>query len=199
MKKPLIIGITGGIGGGKSTFSNYLRQKGELVYDTDLKAKYLQENDKELIRKIKTKFGEDIYVDNKLDRKRLARIVFSDAEKLKTLNSIVHPAVIDDFQKWIRSNSDRKFLFMECAILFEGSFDRLVDRILVVTAPEPVRIKRVILRDRLTEDQVLARMKNQISEEEKINRADWVFETNENEFATYEADEFLEMIYQMPY
>lgn len=198
MKKPLIIGITGGIGGGKSTFSNYLRQKGELVYDTDLKAKYLQDNDKELIKRIKSKFGNDIYIEEKLDRKRLAKIVFSDSEKLKTLNSIVHPIVIDDFKKWIRSNYGRKFLFMECAILFEGGFHTLVDRILVVTAPEPVRIKRVILRDHLTEDQVLARIKNQISETEKIHYADWVFETNENEFSTQEADEFLEMIYQMP-
>ncbi|MFV0392452.1 MAG: dephospho-CoA kinase [Paludibacteraceae bacterium] len=194
MHKPIIIGITGGIGGGKSMFSRHLMRRGELVYDTDMEAGILQECDDNLRKKIIARFGKDIYTSDGLNRKKLADIVFSDKEKLLLLNSIVHPAVINDFKRWVAGNTSRKFLFMECAILFEGNFNHLVDKIVVVTAPEDIRIQRVMKRDCTNEESVIARVRNQIPEEEKIKRADWVFDTNNAVFPHKRVDKFLEML-----
>ncbi len=191
MNRPIIIGITGGIGGGKSMFSRYLMRRGELVYDTDMEAKILQDTNKDLIANITSEFGEDIYIENVLDRKKLASIVFPDPNRLKVLTNLVHPAVKDDFRKWVDQNSNRKFLFMECAILFEGNFDVLVDKILVVTAPEEVRIERVMKRDCVDIEAVKARIKNQIPEFEKIEKADWVFDTNNDDSPHQRVDSFL--------
>lgn len=193
--KPTIIGITGGIGGGKSMFSRFLMRRGELVYDTDMEARILQDSDESLQKRIKTEFGEDIYNASGLDRAKLANIVFADSSKLKLLNSIVHPAVVEDFKKWVEINSNRKLLFMECAILFEGKLDNLVDKIIVVTAPQEVRIQRVMKRDCVNEENVLSRIRNQMPEPEKIKLADWVFHTNNDELPHKRVDEFLEKIY----
>ncbi len=193
--KPIVIGITGGIGGGKSMFSRFLMRRGELVYDTDMEARILQNSDESLRKRIKTEFGEDIYNSAGLDRAKLASIVFADPSKLKLLNSIVHPAVVDDFKTWVEKNSSRQFLFMECAILFEGNFNNLVDKIVVVTAPQEVRVQRVMRRDCVNEESVLARIRNQMSESEKTKLADWVFDTNNDELPNLRVDEFLEEIY----
>lgn len=197
MKKPIVIGITGGIGGGKSMFSRFLMRSGELVYDTDLEAKILQNSDHKLIRDIKKVFGDDVYNSEGLDRAKLAKIVFPQPEKLKELTGLVHPAVKKDFKKWVKNHSERKFLFMECAILFEGKFDLLVDKIIVVTAPEEIRIARVMKRDNISEDAVRARIKNQIPEEKKIERADWIYDTNSSEFPNQRVDRFLEELNSM--
>lgn len=194
MKKPLIIGITGGIGGGKSTFSNYLRKRGELVYDTDIEAKKLQDTDEQIITELKELFGDDIYTKKGLDRGTIAKIVFSDKEKLNRLNQIIHPKVKSDFKEWVNKHPEKEFLFMECAILFEGGFDEFVDKIAVITAPEDVRIKRVIKRDGLTEAQVKERIKNQISDNEKIKKADWVIDTNNRGKSSKCASDFLLML-----
>lgn len=193
---PIVIGITGGIGGGKSMFSRFLMRRGELVYDTDMEAKILQNTDESLIQKIKAEFGDDIYNVSGLDRAKLAGIVFSNPSKLKLLNSIVHPAVVEDFKKWVKANSNRRFLFMECAILFEGKFDNLVDKIVVVTAPQEVRVQRVMKRDCVSEENVLARIRNQMPESEKTKLADWIFDTNNDELPNKRVDEFLEMLNQ---
>jgi len=195
MKKPLIIGITGGIGGGKSMFSRFLMRRGELVYDTDMEARILQNTDEKLMNNIKAEFGDDIYNQFGLDRPKLAKIVFSDPEKLRILNGIVHPAVVEDFKAWVQKNASRKFLFMECAILFEGKFDRLVDKIVVVTAPQEIRIKRVMARDCVKEDSVLARIRNQMDESEKIELADWTFDTDNEILPHLRVDDFLGMLY----
>lgn len=178
VQKPVIIGITGGIGGGKSTFSAFLRDCGELVFDTDVEAKKLQDEDRQVIEEIKKLFGKDIYTDKGLNRAEIARIVFSDKDKLLKLNQIIHPKVKKNFTEWAKRHQDSKFLFMECAILYEGGFDAYVDKVVVITAPENVRIERVIKRDGLNEQQVVARIKNQTSDEVKINRADWVVNTD---------------------
>lgn len=191
MKKPIVIGITGGIGGGKSMFARFLMRRGELVYDTDLEAKILQNTHQELITKIKAEFGEDVYNEFGLDRSKLASIVFPNPKRLKKLTDLVHPAVKNDFKQWVKRNSDRDFLFMECAILFEGNFDVLVDRVMVITAPLDVRIKRVMKRDYISEEAVLARINNQIPEDEKIAQAHWVFDTNNEEFPYERVDHFL--------
>ncbi|NLO71713.1 MAG: dephospho-CoA kinase [Porphyromonadaceae bacterium] len=194
IKKPIIIGITGGIGGGKSMFSRFLMRRGELVYDTDMEAKILQNTDETLQKKVKAEFGEDIYNEAGLNRSKLAKIVFSNPEKLKVLTGFVHPAVKEDFKKWVAKNSDRKFLFMECAILFEGKFEDLVDKILVVTAPLEVRIERVMKRDCVDEKSVRNRIRNQMPESEKIKSADWFFDTNNDIMPHKRVDDFLEML-----
>ena len=194
MKKPIIIGITGGIGWGKSTFSRHLMRRGELVYDTDMEAKILQNTSENLRSAIMAEFGEDIYTSAGLDRQKLAKIVFSDSAKLQILNSIVHPAVEEDFNKWVDNNLSRKFLFMECAILFEGKFDKLVDKIVVVTAPEDIRVHRVMLRDCQSEENVRARIRNQMDDMDKTKLADWVFDTNNDDFPHKRVDDFLVML-----
>ena len=197
MKKPVIIGITGGIGGGKSTFSRYLMRRGEMVYDTDLEAKIIQNSNEDLRKAIKAEFGDNVYHAAGLDRAKLAKIVFSEPAKLQLLNKIVHPAVVDDFLKWVKIHSDRKFLFMECAILFEGRFNTLVDKIVVVTAPENVRIHRVMMRDCQKEEDVYARIRNQMKDSEKIKLADWVFDTDNEIFPHKRVDDFIQMLYEV--
>lgn len=195
MSKPIVIGITGGIGGGKSIFSRYLMRRGELVYDTDMEAKILQNTDDALRTKIKSAFGDDIYGHFGLDRAKMAKIVFPNPDMLKRLTGLVHPAVIADFKRWVEDNSNRKFLFMECAILFEGGFDALVDKVVVVTAPEAVRIERVMRRDCICEEGVRARMQNQMDDSAKIARADWVFDTDSDELPHLRVEDFLRDIY----
>lgn len=175
-------------------FSRFLMRRGELVYDTDMEAKILQNTDETLRNKIKAEFGEDIYNEAGLNRSKLAQIVFSDPARLKILTDFVHPAVKADFKKWVAENSNREFLFMECAILFEGNFEELVDKIIVVTAPLDVRIERVMRRDCVDEKSVRNRIRNQMPEAEKIKRADWVFDTDNAIMPHKRVDDFLKMI-----
>lgn len=194
MHKPIVIGITGGIGGGKSTFSERLRACGQLVFDTDVEAKKMQDFDDIVKNEIKDLFGRDVYKKDILDRKKIAGIVFKDKEMLLKLNEIIHPRVKKSFQQWVEANQHRKYLFMECAILFEGGFDTYVDEILVITAPENVRVERVMKRDNQTEEQVRARMRNQMSEKEKTLLATWVIETEGIKNTEEKVDAFLEKI-----
>ena len=170
----MIVGITGGIGGGKSTLSDLLREKGFFVYDTDFEAKRLQSEHPEIRQRLIDLFGENIYVDQQLDRKKLADIVFKNSGLLSGLNKIIHPFVRKDFTEWKCKHSNEKYLFVESAIMFESGLYNEMDKIIVVTAPENVRIERVMKRDGVSAEKVLARMKNQLSEEEKIKRADIV-------------------------
>jgi len=192
MKTPIIIGITGGIGGGKSTFSKHLRDRGELVFDTDLEAKKLQNQSPIIRAKLIKEFGDDIYNAEGLDRQKLSMIVFGNPEKLQKLNEIVHPEVLNHFKEWIKINADKKILFMECAILFEeGQCKSLIDKVVVVTAPVDVRIKRVMKRDNLSEEAVRARMQHQLSEEKKMELADWVYDTDNQTLSHKRVDDFL--------
>ncbi len=179
MKKPIIIGITGGIGGGKSTISALLREKGFLVYDTDQEAKRLQNTNPDIRKKLINLFGDDIYnQENVLDRKKLAGIVFKQPDLLSKLNEIIHPEVKRDFLNWQEKHADEPFLFIESAILFEGGLKDFVDKIVVVTAPEDIRIQRVIKRDQTTATKVRERMAQQMPENEKIKLADIVLDSD---------------------
>lgn len=179
MKKTLIIGITGGIGGGKSTLAKVLCEKGYFVYDTDLEAKRLQNKDTNVRRQLTDLFGSEIYDETgNLDRKKLAGIVFKNQELLSKLSQIVHPAVRHDFQAWKQKYADEKYLFVESAIMFESGLHELMDKIIVVTAPENVRVDRVVKRDKITPEQVRARMANQMPEDEKVKKADIVLNSD---------------------
>jgi len=180
MQQPLIIGITGGIGSGKSTLSKKLRTEGYLVYDCDIEARRLQ-NEHPLIRQqLQEYFGPEIYNDQGLNRKVLAGIVFGMPDLMLKVTSIVHPVVKEDFKNWIEKCSMHKLLFMESAILFESGFDIFVDKVILMTASEEVRIRRVMKRDSITHEQVRARMSHQIPDENKISRADFVIYTDDN-------------------
>ena len=179
MKTPIIIGITGGIGSGKSTLSERLREIGYSVYDSDLEARRLQNEHPEIQDQLIELFGEDIYNDQGLNRPVLAQLVFGKPELLAKLNAIVHPVVHTDFMNWIQGHSAENLLFMESAILFESGFNKIVDKVIVMTASENIRIARVMKRDKVTEEQVKARMLHQMADDKKIANADFVIHSDD--------------------
>jgi len=169
MKK---IGLTGGIGSGKSTVAEIFRKLGVLVFVSDQVAKTLQDENAEVKKAIIEIFGKEVYANEKLDRVKIASIVFSDKKKLEQLNAIVHPAVGKAFEEFCKKNNVAKYVLKEAAILFEIGDNKNLDGMIVVTAPVDVRMQRVMMRDGITKEEILKRMKNQWSEEEKIKKAD---------------------------
>ncbi len=178
-KKTRIIGLTGGIGSGKTTVANYMQSKGVPVYISDLEAKKVMDSP-EIIKKITDVFGMDmIDSNNLLNREKLASIVFNESEKLKKLNAIVHPAVKEHFGKWIKEHKTSPFIIKEAAILFESGSYKDCDEIITVSAPVETRIARVLKRDKTSREKVLQRINNQLSDEERMARSQFVI-TNEN-------------------
>jgi dephospho-CoA kinase len=181
--KPLQIGITGGIGSGKSLICKIFSCLGIPIYDADSRAKSIMTTDGILVEQIKKEFGSlSYYEDGRLNREYLSSAVFNDADKLKRLNELVHPRVGADSEKWVEENAAHPYLLREAALLFEsGSFKKL-DKVIVVTAPEALRVKRVLQRDKQrTEQEVIAIIHNQMTEEEKVKRADFVIHNDETE------------------
>ncbi len=173
MHKPLQIGITGGIGSGKSLVTKIFACLGIPVYDADSHAKELMTTDGILISQIKKEFGDLSYLnDGTLNRKYLSEVVFNQQEKLDILNGLVHPRVRHDFVRWTDRYGDKPYVIREAALLFETGVYRLLDRTVVVYAPEDVRIRRVMKRDNRPEAQVRAIIRKQLSEEEKKALAD---------------------------
>lgn len=167
------IGITGGIGSGKSVVSSLLVQAGISVYVADSKSRYLSDTSPVIQKKLKALFGEDIYVKDKLDRKRLASLIFTDEELLKKVNHIIHPVVRKDFLEWAAKQTSKRCA-MESAILYESGLDRDVDVVLMVYAPVELRLTRAMLRDGATEADIMNRMNRQMPDEFKRNKADFV-------------------------
>lgn len=172
-----IIGLTGGIGSGKSTVANYFKELGVPVYIADLEAKKIMEQP-EIIREVQQIFDENVITDEKLDRKKIASIVFSNPEKLEKLNQIIHPKVKIDFKNWLDKHKSYSFILKEVAIIFETETEKEFDAIILVTAPETKRIERVMKRDNLTEAQIKERIKNQLSDEEKIKKSHFIIKNN---------------------
>ncbi len=173
----MIIGITGGIGSGKSLVASILRVYGFPVYDSDTRAKSLYDEDAALRADMLRLFGEQIYADGRLDRKRLAATVFADNGKLAQLDALVHPAVFRDFACWRAAHSEQ-MLFVESAILLQTDFRTLVDRVVVVDAPADVRVARAVQRDGATESAIERRMSAQLSSDEMRAQADFVIEND---------------------
>nr|MBE6191920.1 dephospho-CoA kinase [Rikenellaceae bacterium] len=165
------IGVTGGIGSGKSTVCRLFAARGIAVYDTDAAAKRLMAEDAALRRAIEARFGEESYQEGALNRPWLARQVFSDEAALQALNRLVHPAVIADFERWA-TEQQSVYVVVESAILYEAGLDQAVDRVVAVLAPERLRIERAMQRDGATEEQIRSRMAAQLSDEELHRRAD---------------------------
>ena len=188
-----IIGITGGIGSGKSTVAKVFVSMGYPVYNSDLMAKQLINSDSVLIGDIKSHFGQEIYSGNKLDRKKMAGIVFNDPEKLKILNSLVHPAVGRDFESWKKEQST-SIVLKEAAIIFETGIHKSLDATLLVTTPESIRIKRVMKRDNTTKEQVIERMNNQWSDDKKAELADYIIDNSGDKMVIPQVQEIISSI-----
>jgi dephospho-CoA kinase len=179
MKKsrPKIIGITGGIGSGKTTVAKYFEELGFPLYNSDTKAKDIQNNNPDVIKQIKNLFGENSYTENGLNRPFIAKEVFNHKEKLKQLNAIVHPAVFKDFEQWINQQSSA-YILKEAAILIESGSYKDCDLIISVIADTEIKIKRVQQRDNFTREEILARMKNQLNDQDRIKYSDYIIENN---------------------
>lgn len=175
--KKTTIGITGGIGSGKSHVSSLMqRELGIPVYDCDKEAKRLIATDEEIRCKLTELVGQEVFKDGKLNKKLLADFLFADAENASQVNAIVHPAVLKDFMLWAEKQ-ETKVVALESAILFESGFNAYVDKVLFVDAPEDVRLHRAMLRDSASETQIRARMKMQQPELHRL-QADFVIDNS---------------------
>ena len=174
--KKVKIGITGGIGSGKTYICNLLRERGYEVYNCDDEAKRIMLEDEEIISQIKTLIGNDAYTpDGQLNKPVIANFIFSDKDNAAKVNSIVHPAVKKDFLRWAE---DKQVAIMESAILFESGFDNVVDTTVLIWADARNRLKRAMTRDHATREQIEARMAAQISDDEARRKADYIFRHN---------------------
>jgi dephospho-CoA kinase len=188
-----IVGLTGGIGSGKTTVANYFHELGVPVYIADEHAKTVMQLP-EIILKIKVVFGKSVFDNDVLNRKKLAEIVFNSSEKLKQLNAIIHPAVKKDFERWILDYKKNKFILYEAAILFESGRYINCDVIITVTAPLETRIERVTKRDNTSRELVLQRISSQWTDEQRIKKSDFVIENTNFEEAKEEIVKILKIL-----
>jgi len=177
------VGITGGIGSGKTTVCKVFQILGVPIYFADIRAKVILDTNEEVKSKIINCFGNELLSDSGfVDRIKLAAFVFNSKEKLEKLNAILHPLVQIDFENWLKQHDTYNYILKEAAILFEsGSFKNL-DSIITVIAPLDLRISRVMFRDDISKSQIESRIDKQISDEEKIKRSQFVIYNNEEEF-----------------
>ena len=188
-----IIGLTGGIGSGKTMVANYIKSLGYSVYFADEEAKKILDTE-EVIISVKKQFGNDIITNNKIDKDKLSKIVFNNPYSLKQLNAIIHPLVKKHFEKWINGHSNELFVFKEAAILFESGSYKQCDYIITITAPIETRIQRVINRDNTSEDAVLKRIKNQWTDEQRIAKSDFVIENISMDDTQKKVEEILKIL-----
>ncbi len=168
------IGVTGGMGSGKSVVCELFRLHGAPVFDADKEAKLLNDTSPRIKEELTRHFGSDLYKKGKLDRQKLATLIFHDKQNLALVNSIIHPVLADQFIKWSKERDSYPFVVIDAAVLFEAGFEQHVDKVITIYAPEAERIERVTRRDGIRKSQVMARMQHQIPEEEKAKRADHV-------------------------
>ncbi|MCH4830538.1 dephospho-CoA kinase [Flavobacterium columnare] len=173
-----VIGLTGGIGSGKTTIARLFQDKGIPIYIADEEARKIMELP-QIIQQVTELFGSSVLLEGKINRKQLAQIVFNNPSKLKTLNNLIHPLVAKHFDQWLQLHHFHSFVVKESAILIESGNYKKCDKIILVTASEETRIKRVMQRDNLTKKAVLDRMQNQLSDEKKRLKSDFVI-INEN-------------------
>lgn len=168
------IGITGGIGSGKSVVSHLLEVMGIPVYISDVASKQLTNSDVSIRRKLIDLLGEDVYIHGELNKPLLASYIFDDLEHIRTVNAIIHPRVRDDFRQWVECRASYPVVGMESAILIEAGFAGEVDAVVMVYAPEEIRIVRAMQRDASPRELIERRVRNQMSDEEKRTQADFI-------------------------
>lgn len=177
----LKIGLTGGIGSGKSTVAQIFEVLNIPVYYADTEAKRLMNEDQELRSAITSIFGKGAYPNNLLDRKYISSIVFSDPAKLELLNSIVHPATKKDGEAWLQKQTT-PYAIHEAALIFEARVNERLDYVVGVSAPQELRIQRVMERDNVSREEILKRMSHQLDEETKMGKCDFVLINDEDQF-----------------
>ena len=176
----LKIGLTGGIGSGKSTVAKVFEVLGIPVYYADDAAKNLMNKDEALKQNIKKLFGEVVYKEGQLEKKYLADIVFNNPEKLQLLNALVHPATLQDAEKWMQQQTSA-YAIKEAALIFESGAQEQLDYVIGVYAPAPLRIQRTMQRDSITREEVIARMDKQLDETIKMRLCNFVINNDEQE------------------
>ncbi len=177
---PVRVGLTGGIGSGKSIVARIFEVLGIPVYYADVAAKNLYRSDPVLRQEIISHFGQGAYVNDELNRKYISSIVFSSPEKLELLNSLVHPATIKDAEKWLMAQTS-PYAVKEAALIFESGSHRDLDYVIGVFAPLPLRVKRVMARDHITEEEVRQRMNNQVEDRIKMKLCDFIIHNDEKQ------------------
>lgn len=188
-----LIGLTGGIGSGKTTIANYFKSLGVPLYIADDEAKAILYT-VEAVKEVKKVFGDAVFTDGVPDRAKLASVVFNDEEKLKMLNAIIHPKVAQHFTEWKKQHEHENLIMREAAILFESGSYKDCDSIILVTAPVEVRIQRVVKRDNTTREKVLERMKVQWDDEKKAALSDFIITNIKLEEAKEQAVEILKIL-----
>ena len=176
----LKLGITGGIGSGKTTVCKVFSVLGISVFSADDEAKRIQDNDREIQEKISRIAGKDLFSSGSLDRQELARLIFRDRDLLKKVNEIIHPAVFRYFNDWVQKQ-EPPYVIMEAAILFESGASGLMDRIITVVTPVEERIERLLRGNKFTREQITERIKNQIDDGSRISQSDFVIFNSEND------------------
>jgi dephospho-CoA kinase len=187
------VGLTGGIGSGKSVVAKVFETLGIPVYYADDAAKKLMNTDEKLKAAIIKNFGEGSYTNGELNRKYIADIVFNDKEKLELLNSLTHPVTIRDAKEWMKQQTS-PYIIKEAALLFESGANKNLDYVIGIDAPLPLRLKRVMARDGISEEEIMKRINRQMDEEEKIKRCDFVIINNEQELVIPQVLELHEKI-----
>jgi len=176
----LKLGVTGGIGSGKTSVCRVFNVLGIPVFSADSEAKQIMDNEKNISRELNSIAGRDLYRNGDLDRVELARLIFNDQNLLRKVNSLVHPVVFEHFKQW-QEKQTAPYVIMEAAILFESGGSKLVDKIITVVAPLDERIGRVIKGNRLNREQVMERIRNQLDDDMKIKQSDYVIYNSEND------------------
>lgn len=174
------VGLTGGIGAGKSTVAKILLELGFPVYNSDKRAKWLMNNDSILKNKITSIFGENSYINGVLNTNFISNIVFSNSKKIVQLNSLVHPFVSKDFDKWLKLNISHNIIFKEAAILIESGAYLKMNKIILVESRNDLKIERILKRDSTDYNSIKKRMDSQISDTKNKKYVDYIIENNEN-------------------
>jgi dephospho-CoA kinase len=170
----LKVGLTGGIGSGKTTVCNVFEHLGIPVYHADIHARILSDADDDIKKALQNLFGEDIYTRSGLNRKKISELIFVDTEMLQKVNAIIHPKVMKHFNEWMNEHTGMNYIIHEAAILFESGMNLLFNKIITVAAPEEIRIGRIIKREGMTEVSVKNIIRNQWPEKKKISMSDYV-------------------------
>lgn len=192
-----IIGLTGGIGSGKSTVLQLFSNLGAIVYVADVEAKKLMNTNKELIKQLIALFGSKAYINNELNRKYISSIVFKDKNKLEELNKLVHPKVQEHFAEFVKK-CKTNFVIYESAILFESGSSKMCDLIITVIANFEDKMNRIMKRDGVSKQQVLDRMKNQFEDDFKMKKSNFIIRNHKLKNTTIQVSTIYDLIVVIP-
>ena len=188
-----IIGLTGGIGSGKTLIANYIKSLGIPVYIADDEAKKIMDTS-EVIQAISSTFGKEVIENNSVNRQKLSKLVFDNSDSLQKLNAIIHPLVKKHFDLWLKDQTNFPFVFKEAAILFESGSYKYCDFVIAITSPIETRIQRVIERDKTSRESILKRMQNQWTDEQRIAKSDFVIHNTSVKETYKQIDEILKLL-----